>query len=229
MDSNITIDNIKTNKNKLTDSATSPNTKIANAHVEFNVRGMNCAACVNRVETALTKINGVLDANVNLSTEKATVKFVPNLVIVNDLIVKVEEAGYQATPIKDETKEFDLEKKQEYSTLLRKLIFSLFLTVFIFTCSMPEVFTFYNVIPEHLRWILLFILTSLIILFSGSQFYISAWKALIHGTADMNTLISVGTGAAYLYSTAATLATSFDKCITISVTGCISFVGGLQP
>ncbi len=196
---------------KLTQSVKSVGYNVGSNQVELAIKGMSCASCVGRVETALQNVPGVLKASVNLSTEQAQVTYIPELVDFQKIITAVEDTGYQAV-LKAEGASGDWEREQRernYKRLFRKMAFSAILSVVILLSSFPEIFTFLNVISEQARWIILFILTTPVLVYSGSQFYTGAWKALKHRAADMNTLIAIGTGAAFLYSLVATFLPGF--------------------
>ncbi len=179
--------------------------------IEFAIKGMTCAACVRRVEMALKGVNGVMDAVVNLSTERATVAFQPDVTDIEQMKAAVADAGYEAEAIvADRSADWErLAREERYRTLFRHLIFSASLTVLIMLGSMAEMVGHVTIIPQQALWITLFVLTTPVLLISGRQFFVGAWKALKHGTADMNTLIALGTGAAYLYSMVATFLPDF--------------------
>jgi P-type Cu+ transporter len=201
----------QTDASKLAQSVKSVGYQVGSNNVELAIKGMSCASCVNRVETALNQVPGVLKASVNLSTERATVTYVPQLVNFKKLAETVSDSGYEATKISGaEPEDFERkEREKNYKKLFRKMVFSAVFSAIILFGSMAEIFTFLKAIPEQARWIILFILTTPVLIFSGSQFYTGAWKALKHRAADMNTLIALGTGAAYIYSLVATFFPSF--------------------
>ncbi len=181
------------------------------AKIELAIKGMTCAACVRRVEMALKSVDGVADAVVNLSTERATVTLQPKAAEIERLKAAVADAGYEAEAIvEDRGSDWERSDRQaRYRLLLRHLIFSASLTVFIMIGSMAEMMPHLMVVPQQQLWFILFALTTPVLFISGKQFFVGAWKALKHGTADMNTLIALGTGAAYLYSVVATFLPNF--------------------
>jgi P-type Cu+ transporter len=166
---------------------------------------------VSRVETALRQVEGVSEATVNLATERAQVSYSPELVTPEKMIAAVEKSGYHAYLINDELPaDFEREQHERYYLRLKqKMIFSAILAALIMIGSMPEIFPFIKLIPEQIRWSILFILTTPVLLFSGSQFFVGSWKAIKHGATDMNTLITIGTGSAYIYSLIATFLPGF--------------------
>lgn len=179
--------------------------------IELSIKGMTCAACARRVEMALKDVPGVLNANVNLSSERANVVYLPDIAGLEKFKTAIEDTGYEAEAV-DTSGVEDWERttrEQMYNQLLRHLVFSAVLSVLILIGSFTEMFPFLKIVPEQILWFVLFALTTPVLIYSGRQFYIGAWKALKHRTADMNTLIAIGTGAAYLYSLFATFLPGF--------------------
>ena len=178
--------------------------------IDLPIVGMHCASCVARVEKALLVKDGVLKASVNLATGKARVEYLPSRLTAADLKAAVESAGYKVLDTGDTVEAEDVERRvreSEYKALTRKLIAGAVLTVPIFFGNMHHVFPW---TPSFFaNAFLLWILTTPVEFLIGWQFHRGAWKSLRRRTADMNTLISVGTLAAYLYSAAATLVPSF--------------------
>jgi len=180
--------------------------RVGGTTVEFGIRGMSCASCVNRIETALRETPGVLKASVNLSTEQAQVTYLPDLVDTQKLIKAIESTGYKAhlligASVEDRERR---ERKREFNRLRNRFVFASAFSIVILIFSFPEIFAFLRPISEHVRWIILFALTTPVLFYSGANFYTGAYKALKHRSADMNTLIALGTGAAYIYSLVAT-------------------------
>jgi P-type Cu+ transporter len=170
--------------------------------VVLKVAGMTCATCVGRVEKALRELPGVGEANVNFATEKATVTFDPTLISVGDMARAVEDAGYHVlTPGEaDEERQAaeELFAEKERKDILRKLVFSLVMAGIAIPLSM-----FMMSFPEgwhHTINYILLIMAIPVQFWAGWQFYRGAWGALKHRTADMNTLIAVGTSSAFIYS-----------------------------
>ena len=170
--------------------------------VILSVAGMTCATCVGRVEKALRSLPGVAEANVNFATEKATVAFDPTLVSVGDMARAVEDAGYHVlTPGEaDEERKAaeELFHEKERRDILRKLIFSLVMAGIAIPLSM-SMMSFPMEWHHTINYILL-MLAIPVQFWAGAQFYRGAWGALKHRTSDMNTLIAVGTSAAFIYS-----------------------------
>jgi len=178
--------------------------------VDLPITGMTCAACASRIERTLNRQPGVKAASVNFATERATVTFDPAAIDAQKLIGSVRDAGYDvAAETEDGSVEESLEAAHaaEYAELKRKFIvaavFSLPVLVIAMSHGTIEILDFRGV-----NW-LQFVLTTPVVFYSGIQFYRGAWAAFRHRAADMNTLIAVGTGAAYIYSVFATAFPTF--------------------
>jgi Cu+-exporting ATPase len=179
--------------------------------VTFPVEGMTCASCVARVEKSIKKIEGIKNVSVNLATEKATFEFEEGKVNVKDVADMVEEAGYKmdVSSSKEKIKEEKDDEISDYHrTLQKELIFAAILTVPILLLSMGSMWSgFHNLLPvspDYLNKVLL-ILTTPVVFISGKRFYKIFWSNLKHFTADMNSLVAVGTAAAYGFSIFITL------------------------
>ena len=169
--------------------------------VTLGIDGMTCAACVSHVEHALTGVQGVESASVNLATERATVEYVQGVTGIADLRHAVEDSGYSATAIGDG--EFDEDSTPRRLRALRiKFAFSLAVAAVIMALmAIPSAHTLF---PFRMDFILLALATP-VQFWAGRDFYTSAWSAARHLTSNMNTLIAVGTSVAYAYSVSVTL------------------------
>ena len=196
----------QTDLNQLTEAVKSSGYQVGGAAVELGIQGMSCASCVHRIETALKNTPGVLKASVNLGTEQATVTYVPGMTDSQNLISVIDSVGYRAHLLEGEASEDRerIERQKAFKKLRNRFLFSAVLSAAILIVSFPEIFPFLKILTDKTRWIFLFILTTPVLLYAGASFYTGAWKALKHRSADMNTLIALGTGAAYLYSLIAT-------------------------
>ncbi len=191
------------------------------------VEGMTCASCVARVEKALKKADGVNSVNVNFATEKVTLSFDDKTTDLTKLTAIVEDAGYKLVapqPKEQETAEDlsisesteDLEQKKSYKQLKSEFIFAAIMTVPIMAVSMMSMtnwFQTWSPIPVEYIDRLLFLATTIVMFVSGKRFFTITWKLLKHFSADMNTLVAVGTGTAYLYSTIVVL---FPKLLSLT-------------
>src|SRR5215208_6310364 len=171
----------------------------------FDVLGMSCASCVGRVEKALKKVPGVLDVNVNLATEKVTVRYLASEAGLRDFARAVEGAGYSVVWSEEYVGTEDAQQR-EYEKLRGNFLVAAALTVLILIGSLPHMFGF--MLPVPMAWLNvgLLMLATPVQFWAGWRFYEGAWGALKHGQANMNTLVAVGTSAAFLYSAVATLA-----------------------
>ena len=171
----------------------------------FDVLGMSCASCVGRVEKALKKVPGVLDVNVNLATEKVTVRYLASEAGLRDFARAVEGVGYGVVWSEEDVATEDAHQR-EYEKLRGNFLVAAALTALILIGSLPHMFGF--MLPVPMAWLNagLLVLATPVQFWAGWRFYEGAWGALKHGQANMNTLVAVGTSAAFLYSAVATLA-----------------------
>lgn len=175
------------------------------------VEGMTCASCVARVEKALNNVPGVQSANVNLATERATVTFDPAKADQLVLAAAVEEVGYKlgtSSTASATTETADTPHHRAYKQLKRDLAIAIGFAAPVMFISMAGMTRwFMNLVPvsmESLNTVLL-LLTVPVVFISGRRFYSTAWRLAKHFSADMNTLVAVGTGAAFFYSAVITL------------------------
>jgi Cu+-exporting ATPase len=171
----------------------------------FGVTGMTCASCVGRVGRALEKVPGVLEASVNLANERATVEYLAGEVEPHDLEKVVEGAGYGVVQ-KDKGSSVEGSRAREYGKLKADFFVAAALTALILLGSLPHMFGFMLPVPLGSLNIGLLLLATPVQFWAGRRFYRGAWGALKHWQANMNTLVVMGTSAAYLYSVVATLA-----------------------
>jgi Cu+-exporting ATPase len=162
-------------------------TELARREVELSIGGMTCASCANRIERKLNKVAGVT-ATVNYATEKARVSF-PDSLAPADLVQVVEAAGYTASLPVDK-----VEAPVEHDPLRQRLLVSASLAVPVILLSMIPLLQFPN-----WQWLAL-TLASPVVVWGALPFHRAAWTNLTHGAATMDTLISMGVGAAYLWS-----------------------------
>jgi Cu+-exporting ATPase len=171
----------------------------------LGVTGMSCASCVGRVEKALARVSGVTDVNVNLATERATVSYLPEEASDRDFESAVEDAGYGV--VWDEGEEAAEDAgASEYRKLKANFLGALALTVLILIGSLPHMLGFGSPVPVGWLNVGLLALATPVQFWAGWRFYAGAWGAAKHLQANMNTLVVLGTSAAYLYSAVATFA-----------------------
>jgi Cu+-exporting ATPase len=178
--------------------------------IDLPIVGMRCAACASSIEKGLSSLKGVEGANVNLATSKARVEYLPSEIGLAEIRKAIEDSGFKVLDLpKDEDIE-DIEAKvrlKEYRNIKNNFFIGVVLVVVIFIGSMPHLFPW---VPDFLNnFFVLWLLATLVQFWIGWQFYKGAWGAFKHRNADMNTLIAVGTSAAYFYSVVATLFPSF--------------------
>ena len=182
---------------------------LATQPIELSIEGMTCASCVGRVEKALKKIEGVQQVTVNLATERAWVQGNAQ-VQSSDLIQAVKKAGYHAKLVEQNQSDQQDKKATEQQQLKRDLMISLILAVPVFILEMGS-----HMIPAfHMwvmhsigtqqSWLIQFVLTTLVLIFPGRRFYQKGIPALWRFAPDMNSLVAVGTLAAYSFSLVAT-------------------------
>jgi len=173
---------------------------------QFQITGMTCAACANRIEKGLSRLPGVASANVNLAMETARVEYSPSAVTVEDMIRKVEQLGYQAFP-KEQREDAKDRRQREIKRQTRRFVISAVLS-FPLLWAMAGHFSFTSFIwvPSWFMnpWVQLALATPVQFVIGG-PFYVGAWKALRNRSANMDVLVALGTSAAYLYSLFLTL------------------------
>ncbi len=197
-------------------TARAPETRPGDAvEVTLPIEGMTCASCVNRIERFLKKTEGVQEASVNLATERATIRFLPTVTGRAELVRAIEAAGYEvrnaaaeapagsttATALVDEPTAEDLERAHERRELAIQSLVSLAVAALIMLLM------FWPGLPwamEDLNKLVLWPAT-FIQFWAGGRFYRAAWRALRHGSATMDTLVAVGTSAAWVYSVFVTM------------------------
>jgi Cu+-exporting ATPase len=173
--------------------------------LDLRVTGMSCASCAANVERALKRIAGVRAANVNLATSRATVTFDPRRVDAGRLVQAVRDAGYDVPDPAGgpETRGGEASRAdEEFRTLKTSVIWGGALALAVFLGSMRHWFPWVPGVLQNSY--VLWALATPVQFVLGRRFYKGAWSALRHRSADMNTLVAVGTTAAYLFSAAAT-------------------------
>ena len=192
--------------------------------VELAVHGMSCASCVGRVERALSTVPGVIGASVNLATERAQVRRVSG-VSNADLVRAIESAGYQAKALENgrSTDDEAARREAEASSLKRALVLATALTVPVFFLEMgthliPGMHEWVaQTIGMRASWTLQFLFTTIVLFGPGIRFFQKGIPALLRGVPDMNSLVAVGTSAAYAYSVIASYAPGLLPAGTVNV------------
>ncbi len=171
------------------------------------IQGMTCASCVNKAERALNSLKGVVNVSVNFATERASVEYIPEEVTIRDLKKAVQEAGYQVLEVKEEdiVEKERLTRERELFRLKWKFILGAILLVPILILMYgASILESWFGLSKSINFFIQFLMATPVQFWAGWQFYVGFWKATRHKTSDMNTLIAVGTSAAYLYSLIAT-------------------------
>ncbi|SET85047.1 Cu+-exporting ATPase [Marinobacter segnicrescens] len=179
---------------------------------EIPVIGMTCGSCVSRVERALNKQPGMVKASVNLTTQKAFVEFLSDTLSVPRIHQAIRDAGYepQEPDANSETEEQD----REGIDLRRKVLFAAALTIPIVLIAMgkmiPALEALYVSVLPHRGWMAIeWLLTTPVLFYAGLRFFRSGYTELRHANPGMNSLVMIGTSAAYFYSVAALLVPGF--------------------
>ncbi|EJP91619.1 heavy metal translocating P-type ATPase [Bacillus cereus] len=198
----IMYDPAKTNPQYFKEKVESLGYGIVSDKAEFTVSGMTCAACANRVEKRLNKLDGVNKATVNFALESATVDFNPDEISLNEMKSAITKLGYKLEVKSDEQDGSTDHRLQEIERQKKKFIIS-FILSFPLLWAMVSHFSFTSFIylPDMLMnpWVQLALATPVQFIIGG-QFYIGAYKALRNKSANMDVLVALGTSAAYFYS-----------------------------
>ena len=187
--------------------------EVRTSETTITVQGMSCASCVSRVEDALRDVDGVLSADVNLATDRASVRSVPGTAQPADFTTAIRDAGYDVVDTSGTEDRSDVEKKareEEKRTMKGRFFWALFFALPVFVLEMGVMH-----VPAMDAWVsghvstqtlyyILFALTSVVQFGPGLYFYKHGWPALKNLSPDMNTLVMIGTSAAYGYSVVAT-------------------------
>ncbi len=169
---------------------------------EFDIEGASCASCVAKIEASLNKVSGVDKAEMNLAQRMVTVTGSAD---PGNLIEAIERIGYHAKIHEQGSEQDSLEKKERadqdyYKRLMREMCIALALGVPLMIYSVVGGEMTVTTNAERLIWLVIGLLTLGVMVFSGKHFYIGAWKSFVNHSANMDTLIALGTGTAWLYS-----------------------------
>jgi Cu+-exporting ATPase len=170
--------------------------------VQLNIQGASCASCVTKIETALKQVAGVTSAEMN---------FAQRTVLINGnaspskLVGAVEGAGYNATLANADSDEAAIEEKEQadwayYKKLMRDMVISLSLGVPLMIYGLVTGEMSVNTTMERIVWLIIGLMTLGVMVFSGRHFYVGAWNSFKNHSANMDTLIALGTGTAWFYS-----------------------------
>lgn len=173
-----------------------------NKTVELLIDGASCGSCVKKIETAIQQVEGVDKAEMNFAQRTVSVTGTSSS---DALILAVEKAGYNATLSQAENEEEALSEKEAadwayYKKLMRDMTFALSLGVPLMLYGLITGEMSVNSSQEQIVWFVVGVLTLLVMLFPGRHFYVGAWQSFKNHSANMDTLIALGTGTAWLYS-----------------------------
>lgn len=193
---------------RLAEAVKSAGFTIEKTQAQIGIENLRCASCVRFIEAELLSTPGVLKASVNPATQEAAVEYLPGTVVLSRLNAAIEEWGYKTRPAASEAPVDEQEQAhaREYHRLMNKFWFAAAISVPVMTTAWYQFVPFLNTLNmETMRilWGLTALLTLPVLFWSGSDFFSGAWAAFRHRSANMNTLIALGTSAAWLYSTAA--------------------------
>ncbi|MBN1311540.1 MAG: copper-translocating P-type ATPase [Anaerolineae bacterium] len=182
---------------------------VPSASIDLAITGMTCANCVATVEKGLKKLEGILDANVNLATEKATVTYVPGQVNRRDMARQVERIGYGIVEAADEQGMEDAERAARVAEVKRQeqlFLVGVIFTLPLFLMSMARDFSLLGD-WAHEPWVnvIFWALATPVQFYTGWQYYVGGYKALRNGSANMDVLVALGSSVAYIYSIIVTL------------------------
>ncbi|RSL30501.1 copper-translocating P-type ATPase [Salibacterium salarium] len=199
--SNVTYNPEQTSPEEFEEKIEKLGYQVEHDKAEFNVIGMTCAACANRVEKKLNKLPGVSEASVNLAMETAAVEYNPNSVSTNDMTEAIDKIGYELQEKADEEATEDHRDKAIRKQTMKFAISALLSLPLLWTMVTHFEWTSFIWMPDILMnpWVQLALATPVQFII-GWQFYEGAYKALRSKSANMDVLVAMGTSAAYFYS-----------------------------
>ncbi len=178
----------------------------------LRLQGMGCAACATKIETVINSVEGVTDSSVNFALEQGKVSYDSKTTSIQEIQQAIIDAGYNSEVIQewfDSTE--DRNNNQEQAQLKHKVIFGSIVSILLVVGSLPAMTGLH--IPGFPMWLhnpwLQLVVSTPVLFWCGQSFFIGAIKGLRHRTSDMNTLVALGTGSAYIYSLFATFFPSF--------------------
>ena len=171
---------------------------------DFKVTGMTCAACSSRVERVLSKMEGVTKAEVNLATEDLHVDYDDSKLNTQDIIGKIEKAGYGAYEVKEDTKIDDTDKEDAINSLKKRFVLSLVFAVPLLYISMGHMMgaplpSIIDPMKNAMNFALIQLILVIPVMIVGRKFFIGGFKNIVHLSPNMDSLIAIGTSAAFLY------------------------------
>lgn len=174
----------------------------SSGELQLNIQGASCASCVSKIEAALKQVSGVTNAEMNFAERSVLVMGSSSS---HALIKAVEQAGYNATLANTDSDEAAIEEKEQadwayYKKLMRDMVIALSLGVPLMLYGLVTGEMSVNTTTERIVWLIVGIMTLGVMVFSGRHFYVGTWNSFKNHAANMDTLIALGTGTAWLYS-----------------------------
>lgn len=196
----------KTDVSRLVGAVKSTGFQVGATKVKIGIENLRCASCVKFIENELKSTQGVLDATVNIATQEALVDYLPQNTTLEKLNTAIETWGYKPRPA---TSDEPVDKQEqaharEYRRLMNKFWVAAAISLPVMATAYYQFVPFLNSLGMdtlRLLWGFTAVLTLPVMFWSGSDFFVGAWAALKHRSANMNTLIALGTAAAWVYST----------------------------
>jgi Cu+-exporting ATPase len=205
----VTYDASKVDQSALINQVNRVGYGVATGSLDLAITGMTCANCEATVSKGLMKLPGVLEANVNLATEKARVTYLPGQVSRRDMVKQVERIGYGVIETDSDAEPEDAERaarKAEIDRQTRLLLVGIAFSLPLFVLSMARDFGLLGA-WSHAMWVnaLMWVMATPVQFYVGWQYYEGGFKALRNRTANMDVLVALGSSVAYVYSVAVTL------------------------
>jgi len=202
----VEYDSKKVNVPQMAEAVRASGFQMGGTNVKIGIENLRCASCVKFIEDELKSTDGVLSATVNIATQEASVDYLPQKATLAQLNAAIEAWGYKPRPTLTDAPVDKQEEAhaREYSRLMKMFWFSAIVSLPVLLFAYPQyvpVIRDLSINTIRLAWILSAVATLPVLFYSGYDFFTGAWAAFKHRSANMNTLIALGTGAAWLYST----------------------------
>jgi len=180
------------------------------AQTHIGIQNLRCASCVQSIEDELRATPGVINGSVNVATQEASIEYLPQQTKLADLNTAIESWGYKTHPAvsKEPQDKQEAEHEKEYRRLISHFWFAAIISLPVLATAYSKFVPFvrdWSMVTLRLAWEVTALLTLPVMFWSGIDFFTGAWAALKHRSANMNTLVALGTMAAWLYSTIAVL------------------------
>jgi Cu+-exporting ATPase len=192
----------------LTAAVKSAGGRVGGAQTRIGIQNLRCASCVQFIEDELRSTPGVLNASVNVGTQEATIDYLPEKTVLAQLNTAVETWGYKTRPAasQEPVDQQQAEHEKEYRRLINRFWFAAIISIPVLITAYSQFFPIvrdWSMGTLRLAWAGTALLTLPVLFWSGSDFFTGAWAALKHRSANMNTLVALGTAAAWIFSTIA--------------------------